>query len=437
MSTSTNRSLVADVLRGQGFQQREIDAIEALGTNAESLQFMEKLSPADFALAVKASESDIDPLYKDKLHNALAILQFLDQSKEETYVGTRNESEFDPLYKYIKRVNNDHLPTKPAQIPIVPGKKIVLPTFLEIEVTDGGPNLFEDISNKSEVKLLEVLEGKLWKKTQSRLEPWVLRDFKAELALGSISYKRKLGSLKSFWLVDGCEIHMLAGLSLGRPNCLRIRWPSGHDLFLAAETEVSCIKWFEFLEAMLFPPLDIQRSRLEVLGNSSTQALIRASIRSHRWKARTVSDRHELQFKAKASPKYRTTEELEDADDSEESMMSMRENQLNQSFYGSSRVSSTALEAVLQGAQWALGNPHPRYDDSPEFAHSYLPVERRMQWVKMCIAFPARHQEELRRFLVANVSEWTSTSTSDSVHKVVGKFTALYLCVCLLTGLQR
>ena len=133
---------------------------------------------------------------------------------------------------------------------------------------------------------------------------------------GSIAYTSQRGGEKFLWIVDGCEVFLLEHTLItsdgrinykspldGRINCIRVSWPSGYDIIISADTEMDCKNWFDFLGMMVYPPPDVMKRRNAILGFPATQALLRASIRSHKSSDRVVKDLHNLRFKEKAYPK--------------------------------------------------------------------------------------------------------------------------------------
>lgn len=447
-------ALINKLISDQGFDVSNYQALQDVGADSlKSLDFLRSLQTKDLSVALNLREDKIDPNFKEKI--AAVIFNFRKEQQQsesptpgstqfaarvQVSVRSKDVPDEDPLYKYIKKLNQDF--TSPidnesrdedavddsvwidsSSLDPTDEEKASLPTEIIDDKVNASENTLYNLlappedpvdekigkwragfldwqrakaEDSAPVGLVShVLHGKLWKRTQKIVQPWVQREFKASVIAGTISYTRQLGADKCFWVVEGCEVHLLHGSYDGRPNCIRISWPSHHDLIISTDTELDCKNWFDFLESMIYPPHDIHKKRSALVGHSATQALIRASIRSHKSESRIVSDPHHFKIKAKATPKDFHVPKVEGSEFDETVEM-------NQTFMGRD-ARSIQLEQLLE-EDWSMGHPYPKYTALPEHHHSILSSENKHLWSVFCTDFPLRHQEELRRFLVAYVS---------------------------------
>lgn len=235
------------------------------------------------------------------------------------------------------------------------------------------------------LQMADDMKGFLWKKSHgnsSMSHAWGRREFTAEMLSGVVSYKSRKGELVSMWLVSGCVLHRIEGACFGRYCCFRIVWPSGFDLILAASSPIDCSNWFEYICTMLCPPREVMQARQLGLTNSAQLlALRRASIRAKSYKELCPIGITRLHLKIRHSVcdsfRLQTDDYLFD--------------------------NREALDPVNEARKWGLGYPHKRYSELPEKHYITVPSisPYSAAWEHMLDLFPSRHQEEVRRFLVA------------------------------------
>lgn len=239
----------------------------------------------------------------------------------------------------------------------------------------------QEISPKN---VADTMQGLLWRKKQGddRWSPWARREFTAEMIPGTISYKDGKGFKKTMWLVSGCILHRIYGACFGRNCCFRIVWPSGFDLILSANTPMDCANWFEYLCAMQCPPKEIARARVQLAAGKAKPlgALQLAAIRSQKFKEMRPAGLHKLYLKISHS--------VSDV------FPSLRDDIL----FGGDQ-----LDPVGEARRWGLGYSTRRYSELPEKHYAAMPSLSPYceEWEQLLSEFPGRHQEELRRFLVA------------------------------------
>jgi len=208
----------------------------------------------------------------------------------------------------------------------------------------------------------------LYKKTHNNLKHWTYRKVRAELYPGIITYWRVTGEEKKIWVMPGCFVQHIDSTHWGKTYLVRIVWPSGYDIILSCKNSKESREWYEYLASMVNPPRYVRERRMKLFENPAAQALVRSTVRSYHFKIRKASGFHEAHV-------------LEVTD-----------------------LPALVREKGDENDQflWSIGYPYSKYPETPEFHSSYAPVEHRDAWLAMCTAFPERHQEELRRFLISS-----------------------------------
>jgi len=267
-------------------------------------------------------------------------------------------------------------------------------------------------------RLSDTMVGQLWKLKQSGNstgKAWVLREFTADMVAGTLSYKTAPlpgqdccvpasssrggastgagstgsssggldpGAERTLWLTSGCILHRIEGGCFGRVCAFRVIWPSGFDLILSAQSATDCSDWFEYLCVMYRPPREILRERERVSGHSAPlRALQQATIRSQKHKELKPHGINKLYLKISHS------------------VSDVFEKRSDEQLFSSLDV----LDPVGEVRKWGLGYLQRRYAELPEQHYASLPsvAPFYQAWETMLATFPTRHQEELRRFLVA------------------------------------
>ena len=257
-------------------------------------------------------------------------------------------------------------------------------------------------------RIADVMSGYLWRKKQggsSLSSPWVRREFTAEMIPGVLTYIAEKNIKKTVWLVTGCILHRIEGYIYSRPCAFRIVWPSGFDLILAADDAPACAMWFEYMCAMQCPTKEIMIARKKQFGNAAhASALHAASIRSLKYRElRPHFGAHKLQFKVAQSVSD-TFKSLED--------------EYIFAHFGQQLEFVQQLDPAGEARKWGDGYPLKRYTNLPESHYAMLPSISPYceAWEALCTTFPKRHQEELRRFLVANQFDVEKASKALRAH---------------------
>lgn len=217
-------------------------------------------------------------------------------------------------------------------------------------------------------ELSESKTDMLYKKTHNPLKHWTYRKVRAELYPGVITYWRVTGEEKKIWVMPGCFVQHIDSTHWGKRYLVRIVWPSGYDIILSCKNSKESREWYDYLATMVNPPRYVRERRMKLFENPAAQALVRSTVRSYHFKIRKASGFHEARV-LDVTDLPGLVKEKEDENDQ---------------------------------FLWSIGYPYSKYPETPEFHASYTPVEHRDAWLALCTAFPERHQEELRRFLISS-----------------------------------
>jgi CRAL/TRIO domain len=258
----------------------------------------------------------------------------------------------------------------------------------------------------------EYLLGNLYMKKQGGpATGWKLRDFRADMVPGTLSYTaKKTNDKRVLWITRGCIIQRLDGKYEGRVGCIRILWPSGFDLILSTiDNEPSCSRWYEYLCALL-SPADEYRARREALSSDLAYSLHRASIRSQKDNELTPygmelsslgqQQKMALRIRASFSDIFPL---LQDASQFRELLAIKTEDE---------------RDASIEYLRWACSaNPWNNYAELPDQHYATCPctTEISAAWEALVDEFPDRHFEELRRFLVA--ASWDANKASTALKR--------------------
>ena len=239
-------------------------------------------------------------------------------------------------------------------------------------------------------ELPDFLLGKLYKKQQSSSDGFVLRDFRADMVPGTVTYSNKQDQPMVLWIVPGCIVQRLDGDVYGRRGCVRILWPNGYDLIVSGiEEEPTASTWYTFLCAMLMPTAAVGQSRLALTRNDRMlAALHRSAIRSQKWREPTPFGCTSAQL-SKLALKIRSS--------ACDRFDHLRDQVMFADLYAANLSQSCAGYQL-----WASGNPLAKYAELPEVHYAFIPstTELSAAWETLETALPDRHQEELRRFFV-------------------------------------
>lgn len=260
----------------------------------------------------------------------------------------------------------------------------------------------------------EYLLGSLYMKKQGGpATGWKLRDFRADMVPGTLSYTtKKTNDKRVLWITRGCIIQRLDGKYEGRVGCIRVIWPSGFDLILSTiDNEPSCTRWYDYLCAVL-SPADDYRTRREALRSDLAFALHRASIRSQKDKELTPYgfELSSLGQQQKLALRVRSSFSdvfplLQDAAQFRELLSLKTEKQ---------------RENSIEYFRWSTSaHPWNNYIELPDAHYATCPstTEISAAWEALVDAFPDRHYEELRRFLVA--ASWDAAKATAALKRHV------------------
>lgn len=256
-------------------------------------------------------------------------------------------------------------------------------------------------------RISDFMKGWLWKRKQggsALSSPWVRREFTAEMIPGTLSYVGEKNAKKTVWFVSGCVLHRLEGSVFGRTCTFRVVWPSGFDLILSADDAPACAMWFEYLCAMQCPTKEIMYVRERDYPNVAQACALQAgSIRSQKFRELRPFGVTKLYLKISYS--------VSDA-------FKALEDEVLFAQFGQQLEFADELDPAGEARKWAAGYPQRRYDELPQLHYATLPSISPYceAWEAMCTAFPTRHQEELRRFLVAHQYTVDKAATALRAH---------------------
>ena len=258
---------------------------------------------------------------------------------------------------------------------------------------EGHKDKFITKSTGIPTRLADTMTGILWKRKQngnSFSSMWVKREFTATMIDGTISYKSSstgakdaAGAVRTMWLTPDCMLHRIEGACFGRACCFRIIWPSGFDLILSALSPLDCSDWFEYLCVMHTPPREVMQEReRRAAGYAPIKALWTAGVRSQKLKELKPYGVQKIYLKISQSHGI------------------IFDKRRDEALFESMDI----LDPVGEMRKWGLGYPNRRYAQLPEIHYASVPSISPYcdAWDAMLSTFPTRHQEELRRFLVAH-----------------------------------
>lgn len=236
----------------------------------------------------------------------------------------------------------------------------------------------------------EFLQGSLYQKKQGPSSGWKLREFRADIVPGMLSYTSKETNDKVvLWIMPGCIIQRINDKYDGRVGCIRILWPSGYDLILSTiDEEPSCNQWYQYLCGILAPAADFMRRR-SALNNGLASALHRSAIRGQKSKESTPhgSSTH-TRDTAKLSLRIRNSFSNE--------FPFRQDSFLFRELY--MLHSEADQEASEEYMRWATdAKPQYNYAELPEMHYASCPAttSNSEAWESLISEFPDRHYEEV------------------------------------------
>jgi len=261
----------------------------------------------------------------------------------------------------------------------------------------------------------EEIEDSLWKKRlhDSAISNWVFRKFFLNRLHGTLRYINKNGKEVSFFLSSDCIVQELAGKYCGRNYCLRLLWKSNHDLIISTNNSESLISWKHFLTETIFPD--------DLLYHERSLLFCQPGFLypSNNFKKKRVVKRNSLNIKS-SSVFMNHQDTLFELFYSHEgghiSNNSLKKNIYHNIYqnknltlaspkHGNKKMKSNSAVKLMKQEEYNISIGYIISLD-PKVAklnQQYIPQEHTTTWKEFRRLHPSRHQEELKRFLLANV----------------------------------
>lgn len=227
-----------------------------------------------------------------------------------------------------------------------------------------------------------IKEGTVYKLCTTK-DAWVLRDISIDILHSSItlqSMKQGLNSNSSspssssidsntIWLSNTyCILQLLAGEHYGKRRAIRLFWPEiEYELLISTDgtRDKDYMAWYQHLSLLVQPSYHTLNSRKNIFNSSHSSSLCALSIKSYCRKVTSLISRSDILIMVTASTEPK---ELLNHDDIR---------------------------------RYGIGYINRKYPHSSVFYYGDVHPKNRFKWDLMVQEFPERHQEELRRFLIA------------------------------------
>ena len=259
------------------------------------------------------------------------------------------------------------------------------------------------------------LEHSLWKKCSSKSSvlTWVKRKFVLNVTEGILHYSDKNARIVSFYLNAMCIIQEIAGTYYGKENCIMILWSSGNNLLISFGSASLAKEWKSALYLTIFPTQQLRVLRTDCLHKRKQQNNL-----PHDDVQTLPIDHNNQNFLIKSTSLFHQYEnalqKLVSCHSDCPLPSRTREGKLKiitgEMDSGLNRRSPSAhMRRQREEFLVSVGNPSfidPRisFRTQQRLQQQYVPPQHLTVWDAFRKRFPDRHQEELKRFLVFNVS---------------------------------